>query len=364
MLRAIAIRLRQHRLVGSRFKAADDVVRWMGAVQAQEFGPVRWGLGQRMRTSTDASIEQDFNDGRLIRTHVLRPTWHFVHPQDVRWMLRLSAPRVHVANGFSYRRDGLEPRLRLRGESVIGRALEGGRHLTRTELAAALKRARLPHVGQALAYMMMHAELEAVICSGPRRGRQFTYALLDERVSRVPGVSDDEALATLVIRYFVSHGPATLRDFTWWSGLTAAQAREGIGSAGRALTRVDIDGRICWQSPDAVPGRPRRPVVRLLPIYDEFLVALRDREWVASTRAAGVPTMAPNTFAHQLLVNGRVEGSWIPARAADGVEVRVTPWVHLDGETRAALEHEVDRYAAFHQSGPIPVVISGQMRAR
>jgi hypothetical protein len=265
-------------------------------------------------------------------------------------MLALSAPRVHVANGFSYRRDGLEPKALARGAHAIARALEGGHHLTRTELAAVLKRARLPHAGQALAYMVMHAELEAVICSGPRRGKQFTYALLDERVPAAPALTKDEALAELVRRYFTSHGPATIRDFTWWSGLTVAQTRAGLALAGTAVESRELDGRTYWQAPAVAPPKSRRPLVRLLPIYDEFLIAFRDRQWASSALSEAPLARTPNTFAHQLVVDGRVEGSWIQVRGSQEVTIQVTPWARLTDRIRKAVELEADRYGRFLQA--------------
>lgn len=353
----IETRLRNQRLLGSPLERPEEVVAWMGAVQAQEFGPARWGVGQRMVMATDASVMQAFNEGRLLRTHILRPTWHFVHPRDIRWMLELSAPRVHVANGFSYRREGLEPKTRARGADVIARALEGGRHLTRPELAVALKNARLPCAGLALACMVMHAELEAVICSGPRRGKQFTYALLDERAPATPRRSKDEGLVELVRRYFTSHGPATIRDFTWWSGLTVGQARTGIALAGTALESAEIDGRTYWSAPDIPPPGVRPPVVRLLPIYDEFLIAFRDRQWASSALSDAPVAMAPNTFAHQVVVNGRVEGSWVQMRGSAQVEVQVTPWAPLSARIRKAVESEAGRYGRFLQT-PVRLTIT------
>lgn len=354
----IAARIINQCLTGSSLQHPEDVVSRMGAVQAQEFGPARWGIGQRMVAATDAAIEAAFNEGRLLRTHLLRPTWHFVHPRDIRWMLMISGPRVHVANGFSYRRDGLDPKTRARGMDVLAHALEGGRHLTRAELAAALKVAKLPHVGQALAYMVMHAELEGVICSGPRRGKQFTYALLEERVPSAPGLSHDEALAELTRRYFTSHGPATMRDFTWWSGLTVAQARAGLATAEQAIERVEIDGQVCWRQHGVMATAVRTPFVRLLPIYDEFLVAFRDRQWMSSILARTPVTMTPNTFVHQLIVDGRVEGSWTQSRGSRGVEVQVRSWAPLSSRVHKAIANEARRYGAFLQT-PVRLLLDG-----
>ncbi len=356
-IEGIAARLVNQRLVDSTLTRPEAVVSWLGAVQAQEYGPARWGLAQRMASATDAAIEQAFDEGRILRTHVLRPTWHFVAPADIRWILALSAPRVHAANGYSYRTAGLDPKTRLRGSDVIARALEGARHLTRTELAEALRRARLPVTGQALACMVMHAELEGIICSGPRRGRQFTYALVDERVEPSSGFTREEALSELTRRYFTSRGPATIRDFVWWSGLTAAQARAGIDSLGRRLTSRQIDDKTYWQAADATPAavRPAHPVVRLLPIYDEFLIAFKDRDWVASSAARKV-TMAPTVFEHQLVVDGRVEGGWKVTHGAAATSVTITSWGPLARPVHKAIRSEVDRYAAFLQR-PVTVAI-------
>lgn len=345
----IAARCRNQRLVDSTFTRPEEVVAWLGAVQAQEYGPARWALAQRMVPATDAAIQQAFDEGRILRTHVLRPTWHFVAPADIRWLLQLSGPRVQAVNGFQYRSSNLDARTRLRGAGVIVRALEGHRHLTRAELGAALRRARLPFEGHALACMVMHAELEGAICSGPRRGRQFTYALIDERVPTAPPMSNDEALAELTRRYFTSHGPATIRDFAWWSGMTVAQAKAGIGAIGARLQSRAIDGRTYWYAADMPARRITRPLVRLLPIYDEFLIAFKDREWAASAASTTTAAMAPNVFAHQLVVDGRVEGGWTVASGAAATTVTITPWGPLAAAVRKAIGAEIERYASFLQ---------------
>ena len=286
MIAALATRLRQQQLVIPSLAAPEDVVSWMGAVQAQEFGPACWGIGQRMAAATDATVEAAFDA---------------VGSSELMCCGRRGISSIHVTSGGcsrSARRACTWPTGSRIGATVSNqrsaseanrssRVLsKGTRYLTRTELAAALRRARLPHAGQALAHMVMHAELEGVLCSGPRRGKSFTYALLDERVPPAPLWTADAAVAELARRYFASHGPATLRDFTWWSGLTMAQARAGIAQLGPALEPRRIDGRSCWQAPDVGASPHRTAVVRLLPIYDEFLVAYRDRAWVSS-RVAG-----------------------------------------------------------------------------
>src|SRR5262245_24524323 len=171
----------------------------------------------------DDSIDELFNEGKILRTHVMRPTWHFVMPEDIRWMLKLTAPRINAVSAYYFRKMELDQAVLARSNAAISKALRG-KHLTREELGQVLGRAKIDAKGLRLIYLMIRAELDAVICSGPLRGKQFTYALLDERVPKCRTLKRDEALAELTIRYFTSHGPALLRDFVWWSGLTITDA--------------------------------------------------------------------------------------------------------------------------------------------
>ncbi len=212
----------------------------LGAVQSQDYAAAKWGVGQRTVGITDAIVEQAFADGSILRTHVMRPTWHFVTPSDIRWMLSLTAPRVHAANAYRYRELELNEAVFRRCRSSLMRALQGGRQLTRTELRQLLQRARIDTTApQRLAYLLMHAELEGVICSGARRGKQFTYALLDERVPPASVPQRDEALHDLTMRYFSTRGPATPQDFSWWSGLTVADAKRGVEAAGTSIDQLE-----------------------------------------------------------------------------------------------------------------------------
>ncbi len=205
-------RLANQRLDRAGPRQAARVVEWLGAVQAQEYGPARWGLGMRMPDgTTDADISDAFDAGRILRTHVLRPTWHFVTSADIRWMLELTGPRVQRLMASSNRTLELDARTLACGIAACERALDGHRHLTRAELSGALADAGIQAKSQRLAHIVMHAELEGVICSGPRRGKTFTYALVAERAPHAGRLDPDEALATLTFRYFRSHGPATVK---------------------------------------------------------------------------------------------------------------------------------------------------------
>ncbi|MGH7638621.1 MAG: winged helix DNA-binding domain-containing protein, partial [Gemmatimonadaceae bacterium] len=255
---------------------AVEVVRALGAVQAQDYSGAKWALGQRVAGATDAAIESLFAGGAMLRTHVLRPTWHFVAPEDIRWMLALTAPRV-VATMASYNRKlELTSEVFRRSNDIIARALEGGRHLIRAELQEALARHGIIAATQRLGHLMMQAELDAVICSGPRRGKQFTYALLDERAPPSKPRDRDASLEDLTLRYFATRGPATVADMSWWSGLAPADVKRGIEIAGKRLRKVDLDGRSHWFSEKQRVPR-QRTTAHLLPNYDEYFIGLRDR---------------------------------------------------------------------------------------
>ena len=326
------------------------VVRWLGAVQAQEYEAAKWAIGLRMPAgAADGGIEAAFNQGRILRTHVMRPTWHFVAPSDIRWLLELTAPRVQRLMSSYNRRLELDARTLTRGTAVIERALRGHRYLTRTELGERLQRAGLAMAGQRLAHLVMHAELEGVICSGPRRDRKFTYALLAERAPKARSLSRDEALATLGQRFFRSHGPATIRDFAWWSGLSTADAKRAVEMI-RAV-REDLGGRSYWTHGSAPRGTARGDMAHLLPIYDEYLVAYRDREAVPHGPSTIASRRGSVTFQHALVVNGEVAGTWRTTRRGDDVSIHVVPLRRLSRVERGAVAEAVRRYERFLPGG-------------
>jgi hypothetical protein len=328
-------------------QAPEAVVQWLGAVQAQDYAGAKWGIGQRALGLTDAAVDAAFNAGRILRTHIMRPTWHFVTPADIRSMLVLTGPRVQALNGFYYRLAGLDAAAFRRSHTVIERALRDGRHKTREELAADLAEAGMGLQGQGLAYVVMEAELAGLICSGPRRGKQFTYALLDERAGSVKPILRDEALAALTSRYFTGHGPATIRDFAWWSGLTVRDVRSGLAMIASTVRLELIDGLEYWSVPLPASARVPSPMVYLLPNYDEALIAYKDRGVVSPDRSTGLDTVVPATFPHHLLIDGRVAGGWRRTLRAGSVDVEVRPSRTSSAAERRALLKVVERYGVF-----------------
>ncbi len=340
-------RLHCQRLVAGRPARPEQVVGWLGAVQAQEYHLAKWGLALRTRRASDASVERAFAAGRILRTHVMRATWHFVTPGDIRWVLALTAPRVRAAVAYYDRQLGINPAVITRASRAIAAALAGGVQLTRAELKAVLTGAGVRVDGtQRLAHVIMHAELDAVICSGARRGKQFTYALLDDRVPSVPLPAREEALAELARRYFTSHGPAQLKDFGWWSGLTSAEARIGLEMSRHHLAEEEIDGTRYWLAPSVrTLGQPRRAAFLLQP-YDEFLIAYKDRsaslDPLLSRLGAGRgPYPAP------VVLDGRVVGGWRRASTGNRVAITFDLPRRLGSADALLVEGAARRYGAF-----------------
>jgi Winged helix DNA-binding domain len=342
------MRMRVQRLWADPFARPADVVRWLGAMQSQEFGLAKWSVGQRTTGSVEADVERVFAGGAILRTHVLRPTWHFVTADDIRWLLRLTAPRVHALNAYHYRRLELDGGLFARSNAVIREALAGGRNLTRKEIGTELERAGIAADGVRLGYILIRAELDAVVCSGPRRGKQHTYALLDERAPNARSLDPDDALLELVTRYFASRGPATARDFAWWSSLTVAETRRGLAMAGPRLERREVDGRTYWFDPSAAESRvgDRTPRMDLVPCYDEIVVAYGESRDVLQGNVAALERAA---HPHAVLRDGRLVGKW---RTAEGRGVTVEALLHRPPSRAeaAGLEEAVERFGRFRDA--------------
>ena len=346
--RVAEARLRNQCLIGHGFAAAEEVVKWLGAVQAQDYPGAKWALALRMAPTTDAEVERAFADGRILRTHVMRPTWHFVTPADIRWMLALTAPRVRATLASYDRKLGIDAAVIARSNKAIAAALRGGAQLTRQELKVVLQKSQVRTDSvQRLAHLTIHAELDGIICSGALRGKQFTYALLDERAAANRPLSRDEALAELTRRYFTSHGPAQIQDFVWWSGLKASDARAGLEMARHDLAEDVIDGKRYWfPASMRSAGRARRQSAHLLPLYDEYLIAYRDRTasldpelWTRIARR--------DPFSASILVNGRVVGGWRRTLRAKEVAIALDVPRRLNNSDKRLLGDAARRFSDF-----------------
>lgn len=340
----VSQRLHNQKLSAPDFRKPVEVVRWFGAVQSQDFEAAKWALALRMQSATNVEIEDAFNRGKILRTHVMRPTWHFVAPDDIRWLLSLTAPRVNLRCGPNYRKLELDDAIFKRSRKVLENALRNGKHLTRAEL-----RKRLNESGVAandtirLAHILIRAELDGVVCSGPRIGKQFTYALLDERVGSAEKIDRDEALANLTRGYFRSHGPATLQDFSWWSGLSVADAKRGLELI--QLKQAAVEEKVFWTSRSSKAPRQWSTVAHLLPVYDEFFVAYKDRQTVFGTQDGKPALTSWDLLGPTVIIDGKAVGTWKRTNDRKSIDVKLIK--ALKKMERAAVAQAVTRYTEF-----------------
>jgi hypothetical protein len=344
----VSRRLHNQHLWGVPLETPERVVHSLAAMQSQEFAYARWSVAQRANSVNASAIERAFAEGLILRTHVIRPTWHFVLPADILWILKVSAPRVHALNAYYYRQLGLDAKLFARTNRVFARALEKGQHLTRKEMTAALQGAGITAGGVRLAYLLMRAELDGVLCSGALRGKQHTYALLVDRAPQAKTLDRDQALAELTRRYFVSRGPATLKDYIGWSSLTATEGRNGLEMVSGELHHEVTDGRTYWFASRSTDAKRKSPVVDLVQGYDEYVMSYSEsRDVLLRPAPPNVRPLDRTTYYHAILQDGRLIGHWRHALEKDRVIIETQLSTPLDAAEKRALKMAVDRYGQF-----------------
>ncbi|HYG64018.1 MAG TPA: winged helix DNA-binding domain-containing protein [Thermoanaerobaculia bacterium] len=338
-------RLRSQRIAGTGFKKPGEVVAWLGAVQAQDYLGSLWALGTRMKTATEEAVEQAIADRTVVRTWPMRGTLHFVAPADVRWMLALLTPRVIAGTQWRYRQLDLDQALFDRSRDLLTRTLEGGRQITRGALFEILDAAGIATTGQRGINILNRLAMDGLLCFAARQGKQPAFALLEEWVPPGRMLERDEALAELAGRYFTSHGPATLQDFTWWSGLTVADTKLGIELAGSRLEKEVFEGRDYW-SVAAETGTGPAPRAYLLPPFDEYTVAYKDRSAVLDPAHGGV--MSSNgIFYPTIVLDGQVIGTWKRTFKKGSVVIALSPYAPIKKKDRKAVAEAAERYGAF-----------------
>lgn len=344
-----ARRLHSQWLSGEQGSSPVEVVRWLTCVQSQDHPAAKWALGQRTRGTTEAGIDQLFDQGAILRTHVLRPTWHFVLPNDIRWLLELTGPRIRDGLASRYRQLGIDGGLVARAGAAFAAALSGGRNLTRPQMDEVLRRIGILPEGQRLPHLLMRAKLDGLITSGPRRGKHHTYALLEEYAPNARSLDREEALAELTWRYFRSHGPAQLQDFVWWSGLTATDGRTGIARAGAALAHEMVDGRDYWFDAEADPAPDASSMAHLLPNFDEYTVGYRDRTAAVDPDRPFDPALFSfgSILSNIVTVRGRVRGAWRRTAVGSGVRIDVRLLDRLAPDEAIAVARAGDRMGRF-----------------
>ncbi|WP_155368590.1 winged helix DNA-binding domain-containing protein [Catellatospora vulcania] len=325
-----------------------DVVGRLGAVQSQDYGPATWSLGERITDAHEHGVHRDFGDGALLRTHALRPTWHFLTPDDIGWVLALTGPRVHQLNAYYYRQLGLDEQLRGRCDAMLVEAL-AGTQLTRKELTALFQAAGIGTEGFRMAYILMNAELNGLICSGAMRGKQHTYALLAERAPHARVLDPDAALAELTLRYFTSHGPATVKDFRWWSSLTQAEIRRGLDMVRSHVRSLEVDGLTYWFAGEPPPpSAPDGPVAHLLQGYDEYIVGYTESKHLLDVGGVGGGQRWDRpVYNGVLIIDSQVAGHWKRTVGRTDVAIEVLVYAPLDADRAAAVRAAADHHGRF-----------------
>ena len=352
----LRLRLAAQRLTGEKPATPIDLLAESGAMQSQDYGMSKWAIGLRLEKSTHDQVEQAIDSGGIIRIHVLRPTWHLVRAADVRWLLDLTAPQIKAAMVFRDRQLELDDKIFLRCEKIIEKALARDKHLPRTALMPLLNKAGIITNENRSSHILLRAELDGVICSGPRQGKQFTYALLDERVPSTSKLSPEEALAELTRRYFNGHGPATLHDFCWWAGLSVTDGKKGIGLLSTGIEQVNVGDKQYWFLPgpetsSITPHRPSSlrglPAALLLPAFDEWIIGYTDRAGLFATEHERKLITTNGIFRPVLLCNGLAAGSW-RAEEKRGVFSVSKEWFHpVSAMVQKAMKTAEKKYISF-----------------
>lgn len=313
--------LNQH-VHGDQFKTANGLVHWMGVIQAQDYAMSKYAIGVRLKNYTDEIVEDAINKGEIIRTHVLRPTWHFVAAEDARWMLELTAKNLNKALSSNNKRLELDEKIFNKANNIIEKLLRDGKHLTRKEIMVALEKKGIKTNDLRAGHIMFRAETDLVVCNGIKRDKQFTYTLFDERVPSTKKITKDEALAELALRYFSSHGPATLQDFTWWSGLSVTDARNGLELIKSKLASEKNGENIYWFASNTNNANTKSNATVFLPAFDEFLISYKSREISLDPKFASKSYTTNGIFNPIIVHNAKVIGTWKPKQTK---EILITP---------------------------------------
>lgn len=346
--RVLRQRLVTQRLTSAPLATAAAVVRLLTCTQSQERDHAFFSLGLRTSGATYDSVRAEYDGLAFVRTHILRPTWHFVAPEDLRWILSLTSPRVLATMAARHRQLGLDDgRFRRVALDALAALLQGGNYLTRNEIGGELgRRDDLPRPGEQLGHLLLVAELEGLVCSGPMRGVHHSYALTDEVVAPTPALDQPEAVARLAHRFFAGHGPASIKDFTRWSSLTVALTKVAIAELGDALAMVEVDGAPHWFDPQAVARRrPSAPSGFLFPAYDEAVLTYPALNFEAPEDHPYAEH--PDPFWAMVVVGERNVGLW--KRTVRGGRVTVEVWLasSLGRAGRQEVERAAQRMARF-----------------
>jgi hypothetical protein len=324
-------RLSNQRIIPPYLDQPEQVVRWMGAMQAQDYAQVVWAIGLRTSSARLTDVEEAIAARKILRTWPMRSTIHFVAAEDARWMVRLSAERMLAADRRRQEQLNLDEAVLEQCRRLFYDALRGDRQLTRPEMMTLLENAGISTENGRGYHILYYAALTGLICFGPMQDKQQTFALLDEWAPGARELPREEALAELAGRYFASHGPATLRDFTWWTGLAASDARAGLDAARKGLAAITAGGKEYWMAAGAPDGAAHdSETAHLLPGFDEYLLGYTERSAVlANEHAQKIVPGWNGVFRPILVIAGQVCGTWQRSIKKNSLEIALAPFAPL-----------------------------------
>lgn len=354
----INYRLYNQQIAETGFNRPEEIVNWMVAMQAQEYAMAKWAIGLRLKNIKESEVEQACNDGLILRTHLMRPTWHFVSHEDIRWLTELSAPQIRRAMTYYERELNLDGKLLSKCNDIIGRSLEDGKHLTRNALAEELEKQGIKLDGRQMGHVMINAETDCLVASGAREGKQFTYASFDSRAPHSKSLSKEEALHELASRYFRSRGPATVKDFSIWSGLSITEAKKAEAMLDTAVFMKEECSGVTYtlhrEAPDKAADLQVKKMQRnfLMPDYDEYGISYIDRSAIYDPSKVPVGMSRDNPVFNRLIIlDGVIEGGWKRTLKGKSVVVETSPFRPLNKTQAALLDKMVKRFQKFAAPG-------------
>jgi hypothetical protein len=325
-----------------------QVVHWLGGVQAQDDAGAKWSIGLRLPGTTETSVEQAIAKAAIVKTWAFRGTLHFINAADVAWLTALLAPTIIAGNARRYKQLGLDEADFTKSHEIIEKALVRDGQLTRAQIAAALEAGGVSAAGQRAPYLLQRASLDGLIGHGRPQGREATFVLLREWIAPGRKLSGEEALAEVATRYITGHGPATVQDFAWWSGLAVAEARRGLAAVTSSFVCLRAKGKELWAAEAFEPAAPT-PAAYLLPPFDEYLLGYKDRSQALEPGQAKKVNAGGGMPKPTIVLNGRVIGVWQRAAKKGAVHVTGESFRSLSEEERALIEEAASRFGRFYE---------------
>jgi len=340
------LRLSSQQIAETKFKTPKEIVGWMGAMQAQDFNMAKWAIGIRLKNAKEENVDAAINSGEILRTHLLRPTWHFVSAEDISWMIKLTAPRIKSSMKGRNNQLELSQKVLKKCNTLIGKVLRNGNHLTRKELLNEINKAKISTDDNRGSHILMNAELEGIICSGRMKNKQITYALLDERISKPKVVHKEEALGMLARKYFESHCPATLPDFIWWSGLSATEAKLALEIIKGDFISQKIGSEEYWFPYSFSFPKKFKESIFLLPAFDEFLISYKDRSAAIIFEHQKKAFSNNGIFWPVIVANGVAVGTWKREIKKDKIIIE-TNFFDQKNITPKSIQKEAGKFGYF-----------------